>query len=149
MISRVAKEVLKSERVLEYVVFSAVQLRAAIRGDQIKYQVCYSCLVSDFYLRLVLCLKVCFGGNCPCHTKMFLGHRHRTGVNTTRSSLLELSRQLSSLFPTGKEKNAFVQSEELFQGITGIQDWEGGKITAVPFIWISVWGYERGWVGEC
>lgn len=57
---------------------------------------------------------------------MFLGHRHRIGIDSTRSSLLELSPQLTSLFPEGKEKNAFIQSEELFQEIAGIQDWGGG-----------------------
>lgn len=77
---------------------------------------------------------------------MFLGHRHRIGIDSTRSSLLELSPQLTSLFPEGKEKNAFIQSEELFQEIAGIQDWGGGggTLTAVPFVRISVRGYEQG-----
>lgn len=76
---------------------------------------------------------------------MFLGHRHRIGIDSTRSSLLELSPQLTSLFPEGKEKNAFIQSEELFQEIAGIQDWGGGgHLTAVPFVRISVRGNEQG-----
>lgn len=75
---------------------------------------------------LVHRLKACVGGNCPSCAKMFLGHRHRIGIDSTRSSLLELSPQLTSLFPEGKEKNAFIQSEELFQEIAGIQDWGGG-----------------------
>lgn len=53
---------------------------------------------------LVHCLKACVGGNCPSCAKMFLGHRHRIGIDSTRSSLLELSPQLTTLFSRGERK---------------------------------------------
>ena len=79
---------------------------------------------------------------------MFLGHRHRSGVDPTRSSLLELSPQLSSLFAEGKEKNAFIQSEELFQGIAGIQDC-GGKKRSLQFLSYEYLSEVMSRLGEC